>query len=100
MQKRGETVMELHYQFSSMTEHLLHKFGEKHLYEVWSALGMYKGADRLTDELGFWVTSSVVKYLSYKFNWQRKVTNKNLPIYKAILRGTQDCEYYRHIIFE
>ena len=83
-----------------MTELLLHKFGEKHLYEIWSQLGMYKGADKLSDEVGLWVTYNVMRYLSHKFNWTRKITNKNLPIYKAILRGTQDREYYKHIIFE
>ena len=92
--------MELHYQFSSMTEHLLHKFGEKHLYEVWSELGMYKGANKLSDELGLWVTSNVVRYLSHKFNWTRKITNKKLPIYMGILRGSQPRELYSHIIFE
>ena len=92
--------MELHYQFSSMTELLLHKLGERHLYEIWAELGMYKSANRLSDELGLWVTSNVMRYLSHKFSWKRSITNKNLPIYKAILRGSQPRELYSHIIFE
>ena len=92
--------MELHYQFSSMTQRLLHNYGEQYLYEVWKKHGMYKGADKLSDELGLWVTGNVMRYLSHKFNWKRSITNKNLPIYKAILRGSQPRELYSHIIFE
>ena len=92
--------MKLEYQFSSMTEVLLHKYGEKYLFEVWKELGMYKGAEKLSDELDLWVTGNVMRYLSHKFNWKRSITNKNFPIYKAILRGSQPRELYSHIIFE
>jgi len=78
--------MKLEYQFSSMTERLLHTFGEKYLYKIWAELGMYKGSEQLTAEVGIWVTYNVLKYLSYKFNWKRRITNKNLPIYKAVLK--------------
>ena len=82
------------------TQKLLKHFGEEYLYQVWAELGMYKSAERLSKEIGFWVTEYTMRYLSYKFSWRRIVTDKNLPIYKAVLNGTQKAEFYQHIIFK
>lgn len=82
------------------TQILLKQFGEEYLYQVWAELGMYKSAKRLSREIGFWVTEYTMRYLSLKFNWKRIVTDKSLPIYKAVLRGTQKAEFYQHIIFK
>jgi hypothetical protein len=82
------------------TQILLKHFGEAYLYQVWAELGMYKSAERLSKEIGFWVTEYTMRYLSYKFRWKRIVTDKSLPIYKAVLRGTQKAEFYQHIIFK
>ena len=91
--------MKLEYKFSSMTELLLHKFGEQYLFEVWKELGMYKSAEKISNELNIWVTGNVMRYLSHKFNWKRSITDKTLPIYKGILYGRQPRELYSHIIF-
>ena len=81
-------------------QRLIERFGKEYLYKVWAELGMYKSAERLSKEIGFWVTEYTMRYLSYKFNWKRIVTDKSLPIYKAVLRGTQKAEFYQHIIFK
>ena len=81
------------------TQILLKHFGEEYLYQVWAELGMYKSAKRLSKEIGFWVTEYTMRYLSHKYNWKRIVTDKNLPIYRGILKGSQPREFYKHIIF-
>jgi len=81
------------------TQILLKHFGKEYLYQVWAELGMYKSAERLSKEIGFWVTEYTMRYLSYKFSWKRIVTDKNLPIYRGILKGSQPREFYKHIIF-
>lgn len=78
---------------------LLQLFGERELFRIWAENGMYKSADLLSERTGIWISEYVMRYLSNKFNWKRVVTDKNLPIYRGILNGSQPREYYKHIIF-
>ena|GEM_PF-4767256 len=81
-------------------QRLIERFGKEYLYQVWAELGMYKSAERLSKEFGEYISYSTMRWLSHKYNWKRIVTDKSLPIYKAVLRGTQKAEFYQHIIFK
>lgn len=84
----------------STTYKLLQKYTERELYNLWVKYnGMYKTSEYLSQEMGFWVTPYCVRYLSNKFNWQRTVTDKALPIYKGVLAGHTHAGYFRHIKF-
>ena len=83
----------------SATQTLLASVGEKRLYELWAKHGMYKTADLLAEELQWWVSEYVIRYLSNKFNWKRTIKDKNLPIFKGVLNGSVPKEYYKHINF-
>ena len=85
---------------NSTTQILLKKYSERELYKMWVKYnGMYKMSQYLTNEMGFWVTPYVIRYISNKFCWTRKITDKNLPIYKGVLSGQVKAEYYKHIQF-
>lgn len=81
------------------TQILLAEVGEKRLYELWAKHGMYKTAAILEEELNWWVSEYVIRYLSNKFHWKRTVTDKELPIYKGVLNGSTKPEHYKHINF-
>ena len=81
----------------SMTYKLIDKFGEEKLRSVWAANGMYKAADILSDELGEFVSPATMRYLSYKFNWVREVSDHDLPFVKGVLAGHTPANYYRHV---
>lgn len=86
---------------NSITQKLIAKFGEKQLYEWWCE---YNGMDRTAEHLsmitGWDVSAYVVRYLSYKFNWKRVVTDHNLPFVKAVLNGTVPTDFYKHITID
>ena len=81
----------------SMTDKLIKHYGEDKLRSVWEKLGMYKAAEWLSKDYGYWVTPNVVRYLSYKFNWVREVSDVSLPFVKGVLDGTMPASYYRHV---
>ena len=81
----------------SMTYKLIDKFGEEKLRSVWAMHGMYKAAEILSEEHGQYISPSVIRYLSYKFNWVREVSDHNLPFVKGVLAGTMDPSYYKHV---
>ena len=81
----------------SMTYKLVRHYGEKKLYDVWSKMGMYKSAEWLSKDYGYWVTPNVVRYLSYKFNWVREVSDASLPFVKGVLLGNTPEGYYKHV---
>jgi hypothetical protein len=86
---------------NSTTQMLLQKYTEEELYNLWVKFnGMFKTSEYLSQEMGFWVSPYVVRYLSYKFNWVRVIKNKDLPIYKGIISGRVNPEYYKHIKFQ
>jgi hypothetical protein len=86
---------------NSVTQILLKKYGEKDLYNMWVKFnGMYKMSDHLSQELGFYVSPYVVRYLSNKLNWVRTITDKSLPLYLGIQNGRIKAEYYKHLQFE
>ncbi len=83
----------------SMTHKLIEYYGEHRLYEIWCENnGMYKAAEWLSKDFGYWVTPDVVRYLSYKFNWKRVITDLSLPVAQGIIQGTVDASYYKHIV--
>ena len=84
---------------SSATQTLLRTVGQDRLFQLWEAHGMYRASKILSDELNWWVTEYVMRYLSNKFNWQRVISDKNLPIYKGVLNGSVPADYYKHIKF-
>jgi len=62
--------------------------------------GMYKMSNFLSQEMGFWVTPYVIRFISNKLNFIRVITDKKLPIYKGVLNGRVKPEYYKHIKFQ
>jgi len=81
----------------SMTQKLIKRYGEKKLYQVWSKLGMYQAASWLSDDMDEYVSPNTVRYLSYKFNWVREVSDHNLAFIKGVLAGHTPANYYRHV---
>jgi len=85
----------------SMTQQLLKIYSPDELQEIWRENnGMYKTSAYLYEKHKISVTPNVIQYLSAKFNWVRIVTDKSLAIYRAVIRGTQSREDYKHIIFQ
>lgn len=85
----------------SKTYKLLERYGEKKLYKLWRDLGgMYKTADYLTWDMEIWITPAIVRYLSHKFNWKRKISDISLPIVKSVLvTKNVPPSYFKHLIF-
>ena len=81
----------------SMTYKLIDEFGEEKLRNVWAANGMYASAKILSDELGKYISPATMRYLSYKFNWVREVSDHELPFVKGVIAGNMDADYYRHV---
>ena len=81
----------------SMTQKLLKGCGEERIRSVWEKHGMYKASEILSIELRQYISPSVIRYLSYKFNWIREVSDHNLPFVKGVLAGTMDPSYYSHV---
>jgi hypothetical protein len=85
----------------SITQQLLKIYTPDELQEIWRENnGMYKTSRYLFEKHKISVTPNLIRYLSDKYNWTRIVTDKSLAIYRAILRGTQSREDYKHIIFQ
>ena len=103
--KNGDNTMKRNYPKdrksdpNSATQTLLTTVGHDRLYKLWAKHGMYKTAKLLSEELNWWVSEYVIRYMSNKYNWQRTVTDKNLPVYKGVLNGRVKPEYYKHIKF-
>jgi len=84
----------------SCTYYILNAIGKDKLYEIWKDNGHRKTATIVSDMLGFWVMDGVIQYIAQrKFGWKRVVTDKNLSIYRAVLRGSVDPSRYKTIIF-
>jgi hypothetical protein len=81
----------------SMTYKLINLCGEEKLRSVWEKHGMYKASEILSEELDIYISPSVIRYLSYKFNWIREVSDHTLPFVKGVIAGTMDPSYYRHV---
>ena len=81
----------------SMTNRLIKHYGEEKLRSVWAANGMYKSADILSNEIEDYVSPATMRYLSYKFNWVREVTDHSLPFVKGVIAGSIPADYYRHV---
>ena len=81
----------------SMTYKLIDKFGEEKLRNVWAANGMYKSADILSNEIEDYVSPATMRYLSYKFDWIREVSDHDLPFVKGVIAGSIPADYYRHV---
>ena len=81
----------------SMTQKLIARCGEEKLRRTWAEHGMYKGAEILSDEIGEFVSPATMRYLSYKFNWVREVSDHNLPFIKGVLAGHTPANYYKHV---
>ena len=81
----------------SMTQKLIRRYGEKKLYNVWAKLGMYQAASWLSKDMGHWVSPNTVRYLSYKLNWVREVSDHDLPFVKGVLLGSTPEGYYKHV---
>jgi len=60
---------------------------------------MYKMSDYLSDEMDFYVSPYVIRYLSHKYEWVRNITDINLPIFRGILNKKVAPDYYKHIKF-
>ena len=85
----------------SVTQQLLQIYSPDELQEIWRKNnGMNKTGTYLYEKHGLPVSPNIIRYLSSKFNWIRIVTDKSLPIYKSILKGSLSREYFKHIIFE
>lgn len=85
----------------SITSKLIKEFGEKRLYEIWcDCNGMYGASDYLSELTDVWITPWIVRYLSEKFNWKRKMTDKDNAVYKAVvINKSVPAEYYKHLEF-
>ena len=81
----------------SMTYKLIDEFGEEKLRKIWAANGMYASAKILSDELGKYISPATMRYLSYKFNWVREVSDYDLPFVKGVIAGKVPAMYYRHV---
>jgi len=79
---------------------LLNSVGEDALYKTWSKYGMYESSKKLFEIVGWYPSPYVIRYLSNKFNWVRVITDKDLPIYKGVLRNRVLPEYYKHLQFK
>lgn len=82
----------------SATYQLLDMFGEAELYRIWSIGGMRRASKILREEHDVIVNPEVIRYLSYKFNWKREVTDANLPFVRGVLLGSVPANKYKHVI--
>jgi hypothetical protein len=60
---------------------------------------MYKSAEFISRDLGFFISPYIIRYLSNLFSWTRTI-DRSFPIAKGILAGTMSAEYYKHIIIK
>lgn len=83
---------------NTMTQKLISKIGLDKVEAIWVKNGMYKGAEELSKILNEYISSSTLRYMSYKFDWKRPVNLKS-AIYVGVKRGTVPSSYYKHLIF-
>ncbi len=83
---------------NTMTQKLISKIGLEKVEVIWVKNGMYKGAEELSKILNEYISSSTLRYMSYKFDWKRPVNLKS-AIYVGVKRGTVPSSYYKHLIF-
>lgn len=86
---------------NSMTYKILQQVGKDNLFEIWKTRGHISTAKLLSEQLDMYVSIMVIQYIAQrKFGWKRVVTDKTLPMYKAVLNGKVDPKKYKTIIFQ
>ena len=83
---------------NTMTQKLINKIGLEEVEKLWVQFGMYRAAEELSKILNDYISSSTLRYMSYKFDWRRPV-NPRSAIFVGVKRGTVHSSYYKHLIF-
>ncbi len=81
-----------------MTQRIIKKLGNE-VEKTWQKYGMYKASEILSYKMNEYVSPYVLRYMSNKYDWKRKVNPKS-PIYKGVVITRRvPASYYKHLIF-
>ena len=81
----------------SMTQRLIKTLSIEEVEKAWKQRGM-NAWEELSKRMNEYVSPYVLRYMSNKYDWIRKVNPKS-PIYKGVMAGTIKASYYKHLIF-
>ena len=81
----------------STTQRLIKNLGIEEVEKAWIKKGMNAWRE-LSERMDEYVSPYVLRYMSNKYNWKRKIS-RNSPIYKGVIAGTVPAAYYKHLIF-